>query len=276
MQKFNQHILFFLFILLSQHGIIAQPLGAVTTKWDYDNTQNESVFNATNHDYCPYFIILNNGFSAKLNPGDNTLFRVKREEASSYIISSYRYYSGDIYAKVNANHIYALPVATSKSVSIRQNRGILQFEIQHTSDTVYACRDGVVCREFDAQRQGKQITVYHNDGTFAQYRSQHIRLLVKPGETVKTGMPIAIVGVSEARIFEIHFFYLDKNKVKDTNIGYKHTSLNPFFHTKNHGKLRLEDNKYSTIINRRFVLFEVHQFTKLNFKFFSCLCQYVV
>ena len=41
-------------------------------------------------------------------------------------------------------------------------------------------------------------------------------------------------------------------------------------------KATLLKDKYSTIINRRFVLFEVHQFTKLNFKFFSCLCQYVV
>ena len=231
-----------LFLLLLQQGIVAQSEKPVTFTSTYNDSKKAYDYQATNHDYCPYYIIFfrsnGNRHATTVYPGESFFFSGKVDNLVSSTSSSLSKYRGDINAKVNVNHEYALPVATGDSVRVRLSRGSLLFSLRHASDTVYACRDGVVCDEFNVPQPGQALTVYHKDGSFAQYRLLE-RLLVKPGEKVKTGMPVAIV--SAKRNLEITFYFLDINKVENHDVSNKYTILNPFFHTQNHGKVRLED-----------------------------------
>ena len=240
----------FLLFLLPLNMLVAQQPKAVTTDWE--PSQSEGLYDcyAVNHDYCHYYIDVDLSsitthkymgvkYTATLQPGRNSLFLFKS--------GSWRYYHyrGNPTAKINAKHQYALPIHPGDSVTITYNKGKLLFNLRHTSDTVYASRDGIVCNEEFIEKaiKGHTLFVYHNDGTFAHYGVLQ-KKMVKPGESVKTGTPIAIVYTDEegARFFEFHIDFLDINKLEDRKSGGKHSILNPFFHTKNHGVVRLEEN----------------------------------
>ncbi|MCL2098032.1 MAG: M23 family metallopeptidase [Bacteroidales bacterium] len=247
------------FYLLMPLIAAAQGPRAVTLKVEYEKSKSglEYKYHAISHDYCPYYIVVDlsritnyeipgTKHVATLHPGQNYLFRLKnRVSISSTSGIRYSYYLGNINAKVDAEYRYALPIAPGDSVRIKHNRGKLIFNLKHTSDTVYACRDGIVCSdEFIAKNlKGTQITIYHKDGSFAQYSALQ-KILTQPGKPVKTGMPIAIVGTNEkgTGMLEIQFYFLDENKIKDTESKSKHSILRPFFHTQNYGYIRLDDN----------------------------------
>jgi hypothetical protein len=82
--------------------------------------------------------------------------------------------------------------------------------------------------------------MYHSDGNFGEYVFKG-KSLVYPGERIKMGSPIAVVESTDRNSFRFSVYFLDKNKLKDNNIGNKHTHFRPFFLTVNEGKVRLEN-----------------------------------
>jgi len=247
----GRKILLFLLCLLSLYALMAQEPRAVTISVEL-KPKNVREYYAVNHDYCPYYIVINysntlDKRTATLHPGKNYLFRLKHEDVISSTFNwNYRYYYGNINAEVNAEYRHALPVVPGDSVRIRHSRGGgLLFNLRHASDTVYACRDGIVCTDdfIEKRLRGKQIIIYHKDGTFAKY-SRLQKILINPGKKVTTGMPIAIADTDEkgGRLVELRIDFLDKNKVEDPESKNKHSALRPFFHTQNHGNVRPEEN----------------------------------
>ena len=248
-------ILFLLLFLLPLHGINAQEPKAVTISYEYNELKSGNDTYATNHDYCEYCIVVDfslTGYKVVpdkqtiiLYPGRNFLFLLKNEKFGSSNWY-YRYYKGYINANVNADYCYALPVVPGDSVRIEHGgRNGTRFNLRQVSDTVYACRGGIVCNDdFIAKNlKGKQLTIYHKDGTFAQYSALQ-EILVTSGSKVKTGMPVAIVNTDykDAHFVELKIYFLDKNKMNDNESGDKYTTLRPFFHTQNHEPERLEEN----------------------------------
>jgi len=252
---FNKKILVLLLCLLLANIIVAQTPRAVTLAREYNSSQKAYEYNAVNNDYCPYYIVIDlsrahssagKKHSSVLRPGKNFLFRFKVEDAIPVTSSTFRFYKGDINAKVQADYHYALPVAAGNPVQARvASGGRLIFSLRHTSDTVYASRDGLVCSDefINPSLKGKLLTIYHKDGTFADY-SELQEVLVKSGEKVKTGMPIAIVRTNDRgyRYVGLRIIFLDKNKMNDSESNNKYTVMRPFFHTKNHGVVRPEEN----------------------------------
>ena len=53
--------------------------------------------------------------------------------------------------------------------------------------------------------------------------------------------PIAVVEKTDKYLLLFSVYFLDKNKLKDNNIGNKHTHFRPFFQTVNEGKTRLQN-----------------------------------
>jgi hypothetical protein len=163
-------------------------------------------------------------------------------------------YRGDFRKKPDIDFIYSLPVAEKEAVTawIAENKDGYQLSFDLTSDTVYACRAGVMCDDklkdnttkghkyFNDNRSLSKITLYHSDGTFGEYVFKG-KSLIYPGEKIKIGDPIAIIKRQERLLFSVYF--LDKNKLNDRNIGNKHTHLRPFFQTVNEGKTRMENNR---------------------------------
>jgi hypothetical protein len=240
---------------------------AVQIKTNFDQNRGVLTFSAENEDYCDYYIFVDlsylqgfltigTGRTVTIRHGQQQLFTLKvNPDASSYSYGyKYAMFRGNVDAKKNIDFAYSLPCAREKTVktNIKENAEGYQLAFDLPSDTVYACRGGVVCNDnlkdytakghknFNDSRYLSQITVYHEDGTFGEYVFVG-KSLVIASETIKMGKPIAVLSNNQNN-FPINFsvYFLDKNKVKEKNIGNKHTHFRPFFQTVDGGKMRLE------------------------------------
>ena len=236
------------------------------TAWSGDSKTIQ--FSVNNKDYCDYYVAINvtdmTGFEpffspyiTTINKGISSLFSLKREgSASTNYSCTYRYYRGNVNRKVNPGYIYLLPVKSGDSISVRPKENsayTLLFDLSNASDTVYACRGGIVCDDnlYDVidmynSRKYQQLTVYHDDGSFGQYAHWDTPL-VFPGQVIEAGAPIAVVSKKGKNIFSERFsfgvYFLDKNQLKDLQKGNKYTNLVPVFHTADAGDVKLETNK---------------------------------
>ncbi len=235
-------------------------------------------YSAINNDYCDYYVGVNldklvgyqpmpSPHTATIGKGSTYLFTLKKELntlASTNI--TYFYYRGNVDKKPNVNFQYALPIKLRDSTRIKplnNNNYTLRFNLQETSDTIYACRGGIVCDDdiYDISSKGykkkkNQITISHNDGTFAEY-ALFTTPLVFAGENVKMGAPIAIApqGAKLEKEIQVGIYFLDKNKVKVITTGSKHTHFIPIFHTANAGDTKLkEKNTYIAEITKEVLM----------------------
>ena len=242
------------------------PNNAVQLSHDFDQAQGRLVFYSDNRDFCDYYVSIifqnSEGFEGMsfespvtVGPGRRQIKTYKVKAGATRYSYNYRYmmYRGDFRKKTNIDFIYSLPVADQGMVMTRaiENQEGYQLGFEMLSDTVYACRSGVMCddnlkdhttkghKQFDNDRHFSQITVYHSDGSFGEYVFKG-KSLVYPGEKIKMGSPIALIDRTEKLRFSVYF--LDKNKLKE-NIGNKHTHFRPFFQTADKGKTRLENDK---------------------------------
>lgn len=127
---------------------------------------------------------------------------------------NFQWYWGDITnSDYDKDHAYYLPFEKGKEYPMSQgyngklshhNTNALDFSMPEGSN-VTAARDGIViqviqnnwqsCAEERCKEYNNKISIYHSDGTFAQYA--HIKqngALVKEGEVVKAGQLIAKSG----------------------------------------------------------------------------------
>jgi len=242
---------------------IQDPSLALQLSADFNG--DRVAFFADNRDYCDYhlrifftyaegFEGMSSGISLNTSPGRRQILSYKvRQGATRYSYNySYAMYRGNSYKKPNAEFTYALPVTPGGEVTVMipENQEGYQLAFDMPSDTVYACRDGVMCddelkdntakgyKHFRDNMNFSQITLYHVDGSFGEYIFRGAPL-VSPGEEVKMGMPIAIIDAQYRSSLRFSVYFLDQNKLKDIKIGNKHSHLRPFFQTENDGILRL-------------------------------------
>jgi len=175
--------------------------------------------------------------------------------------SGYRFamYRGNADQKPNIDFAYCLPIAKGDSTVMFINplSDGYQMSFIILSDTIYASRGGIVCddeltdftakghQNFSGSRVVKKITIYHDDATFGEYVFIG-QPLTSRGKRVSMGEPIAVLSKSDEDIrsnFNFAVYFLDRNKVRNTSIGNKHTHFRPFFQTANEGKVRLEEEK---------------------------------
>jgi len=262
-------------LLLSVYHINAQsmqdPDNAVQLSDEFDQSQGRVTFYAEDKDFCDYYLYISfvysegfsgmpQGTSLTVNNGKRQILSYRVQEGANRYGYNYKYtmYRGNLDKMPNVDFAYCLPVADEKNADAKttENRDGYQLEFTISTNTICACRDGVVCddrlkdftakgyKTFNSSRNFSQITVYHADGSFGEYVFQG-KPLVYPGQTVKMGAPIAVAGKSAADDYRLRFstYFLDKNKVKDNSNGIKHTHFRPFFQTYNYGKSRLESDK---------------------------------
>ena len=239
------------------------------------------VYKSKNHDFCDYSIRVDFGstvgyngppspYVAVISSGEMPLFTLRWDGTTS-VKPAFTYYivRGNLHKKPNVEFLYALPVKQGDSVRVAtkdERNYTLRFDLQHASDTVYACRGGIVCdnRLVDTSTKGKydrpdKITIYHhNDGTMADYTIDKdclVKKIVSPGDNVKVGDPIAVVkAVSASRSgsdksmknkeVSVGIYFLDKNKLYNTETGSKHTNFVPVFHTTKGGLKLLPKTTY--------------------------------
>jgi hypothetical protein len=243
------------------------PDNAVQLSHDFDQMQRRLSFQSDNRDFCDYHLYISfihaegfdgmsSGTSLTVGPGKRQVLTYRVREGASRYSYNYHYamYRGDSRTKPNVDYIYALPVTAGNTVmaSVVENPEGYQLAFDLSSDTVYACRGGVVCDDdlkdntvkghkyFNDNRRRTQITVYHADGSFGEYVFRG-KPLVYPGQNVKMGAPIALVERTGNHSLRFSAYFLDKNKLKSNAQGNKHTHFRPFFQTVNEGKVRLEN-----------------------------------
>jgi hypothetical protein len=241
--------------LLAQQSIS----NAVQITTEVDQVAEKVIFNANNQDFCDYVVYLDLGGGHRLitaRPGISELYRNKITPGLSYSGFQYAMYRGNITQNPDIDFAYCLPVA--KGDNLIMNANVLsegyQMNFSSHSDTMYACRGGIVCNDdltdftakgyqhFSNNRILKKFTIYHNDGTFGEYVFVG-QPLVSQGQRITMGQPVVLLGTNKINNISFAVYFLDKNKINNKSIGNKHTHFRPFFQTNNEGKVRLEEDK---------------------------------
>ena len=251
-----------LFLILGTTTIVAQGYTAIGLESEWTDKGLE--WTAVNNDFSPYYLDINlekiNGFqylgssyTTMMDIGTRTLFTLRPEgSARTYSTGiSYRFYRGDIRKKPNTDFQYAMPIRQGDVTRVRtlaSNHYTMQFDMTQTIDTVYACRGGIICNDnvYDTSAKGYNkdnmlITIYHNDGTMAEY-TMFDESLVYPGDIVKMGDPIAVCqSIAGKREINIAIYFLDKNKIELKTDGRKHSHFTPFFNVGGESAIKLEE-----------------------------------
>lgn len=207
------------------NAFLHKGMGCIENKME--NKPYESIVERQyiNNDYCDYYIVRKGAGNYTIQPGVNvveTLNTKSDNQKAQYQAgvsamngTSYTAYPGRFVTKRDTNIVYAIPCAANKSITCSTNRKSVihsyNFDLQD-GDTVFAVRGGVVCLT-PTGYENNSTTIYHNDGTFAFYT--HARMLVRPGDGVAVGQPIAIA--CDRKPMHLYLWYLDKQKLKDSD-----------------------------------------------------------
>ena len=144
-------------IILYAFPIRAQDIRAIEIKgeWREDKFSHDAI----NQDYCPYYLpvdlsrmggfmnLTGSTYSTTVS-GRSTMTMYSLRPFGTGSVSTgvtYRYYRGNIDAKLNIDFQYALPIkqGTTTSVSLQDNSDYsIIFDLSSSVDTVYACRGG--------------------------------------------------------------------------------------------------------------------------------------
>lgn len=195
----------------------------------YEPIENGYQVYADNMEYCPVSIKLSFTMQNMRIEGGNDKIYVVPERSSKQLLTTIRqsqkgkaykfsyksrYNYGDNYINnYNSEFVYNLPFSKSESFKIHQgyngsfshqNKKALDFTMP-ISTKIKAVREGTVvrvvdtnnktCGTEDCKKYNNFITIYHSDGTFAEY--VHIKekgSLVKVGDKVEQDQDIALSG----------------------------------------------------------------------------------
>jgi hypothetical protein len=258
-----------LFSVCRANAQMQDPSYALQLWHDFDQSQGRLTFHVNNQDFCDYYLYISfihavgfegmsSGAPVTVSHGRHQILNYRVREGATSLSYDYRYamYRGNSNKKLKADFTYALPAVAKEAVTatVVENQAGYQLSFGLPSDTVYACRGGVMCddnlkdntakgyRHFSDNRNLSQITVYHADGSFGEYVFRG-KSLIYPGASVKMGNPIALVEGDGWYAVRFSAYFLDKNKLRDDKVGNKHTHFRPFFQTVDEGKVRLETGK---------------------------------
>jgi hypothetical protein len=263
--KKNAYLL--IVILSFAYQANAQPTmnDAVQVWPDFDRDGRRLTFHSNNIDFCDYYVHISfidfDGIEGMTSRGVSAIVGRGRRQIRTYRtrtgVSNPRYrffyniYRGNSAKKPDTDFIYALPVAVGDTTTamIVGNRDQVAFYLP--SDTLYACRSGVMCDDnLKAYNRSynpvdlSQITLYHDDGSFSGYVFKG-KALIAAGQKIKMGSPIAVVERDSAKYSVcLSTYFLDRNKLASNNPNpNKHTRFLPFFQTFNKGKTHLENEE---------------------------------
>ncbi len=147
------------------------------------------------------------------------IFAATKKEFSKQLISQLkfkRYYGNPFIKEYDTLYAYRPPFKRGKRYKVLQgyhgkythknidSKYALDFQMP-IGDTICAARNGIVVNFVDTHKKGgkskkfkpyaNSILIYHPDGTFAQYvHLKHKGVLVKEGDSIKQGQPIALSG----------------------------------------------------------------------------------
>lgn len=99
----------------------------------------------------------------------------------------------------DTSYIYILPLKPGKKINVFKNFLAEYWFYNRTRDTVFAVRSGTIGyaidnnKENNIGRDNNTIFIEHSDGTIMSYRMLG-NLLVKQGQRIKAGEPIALIG----------------------------------------------------------------------------------
>jgi hypothetical protein len=234
-------------------------------------------FSCVNYAYCNY--ILDLGFTAfdnlkcdqplpfhgEVKPGFNKLFTISAIDAQAAVRFKYSngFQKGCMHPVVNQNIIYLFPITPGKNAQVYEMSPsyksadsaawyVLRLKMK-PGDTIYAARKGVVNMVEDqngANDAGQPsigtenfIEITQVDCSFARYGIlKKNSSLVKPGQQVKAGQPIGLVGGDAyGRGSELRFsvYYYQEENASVSKSGISHYII-PQIWTKNNASGRLK------------------------------------
>ena len=262
-----------LLLLVIHFSLSAQRM--IEVKYQQDQ-KGAYVFSCVNYAFCNY--ILDIGFTsftnvkcdqplpfhAEVKPGYNKLFSISVIDPQAAVQFNYKsgFQKGCIHPNVNQNIIYLLPITPGTQAQVYEMSPVkssdsgswyvLRLKMK-PGDTIYAARKGIVNDIQDqngANDAGQAsigtenfIEIAQPDCSFARYGIlRKNSALVKPGQLVKAGQPIGLVGGdaygrgSDLR-FSVYYYQEENGMLNQTSISHY---IVPQIWTKNNGKGRLK------------------------------------
>jgi hypothetical protein len=235
------------------------------------------VFSCMNNTSCNYILEL--GFTSfdnlksdlplpfheEVKPGYNRLFTITPIDAQAAVLFKYNseYQKGCMHPAVNKDFTYLYPISPGKDAQVYEMSPlkasdstswyVLRLKMK-PGDTIYAARRGVVNETEDQSgindagqtSLGTEnfIEIVHADCSFARYGIlKKNSALVKPGQLVKAGQPIGLVGGDAyGRGSDIRFsvyYYQEENDGRLNQTTVPHYIVTQIW-TKNNGKGKLK------------------------------------
>jgi hypothetical protein len=203
-------------------------------------------------------------FHAEVKPGYNKLFSISAIDPQAAVQFNYKsgYQKGCIHPTVNQNIIYLLPITPGTQAQVYEmspakssDSGswyVLRLKMK-PGDTIYAARKGIVndIQDQNGANDAGQVSIgtenfieiVQPDCSFARYGIlRKNSALVKPGQLIKAGQPIGLVGGdvygrgSDLR-FSVYYYQEENGILNQTAISHY---IVPQIWTKNNGKGRLK------------------------------------
>ena len=265
---------FFLFAVMLFSSVSLEAQRVIEVKYE-QNSKGGYVFSCYNNAFCNYIVEL--GFTtftnltcdqtlpfhAEVKPGYNKLFTISAVDPQSPVQFKYGtiYQKGCMHPAVNYNFTYLLPVSPGRHAQVYEMSPlkssdsaswyVLRLKMK-PGDTIYAARKGIVNELMDqngANDAGQTsigtenfIEIAQGDCSFARYGIlKKNSAMVKPGQAVKAGQAIGLVGGdpfgrgSDLR-FSVYYF-------QEENTGMNQSSVPHYIiiqiWTKNNGKGKL-------------------------------------
>jgi hypothetical protein len=267
-------------VLLLFSGLIIYSLQIysqriIEVKYEQD-ASGAYVFSCQNYAYCNYildlgFTIFKNvksdqplPFHAEVKPGYNKLFTITAidPQVPVQIKFSTAHQKGCMHPMVRPDFTYLYPITPGKSAQVYElspgrspdssSWYVLRLRMK-AGDTIYAARKGIVneVQDQDGANDAGQasigtenyIEITQADCSFARYGIlKKNSSLVKPGQSVKAGQPIGLVGGDAyGRGSDIRFsvyYYQEENETPSTGNGRHYIVMQIW--TKNNGKGKLK------------------------------------
>ncbi len=266
--------LLFCILTLNSFSLISQRIIEVQYQQD---SKNGYVFSCVNYAYCNY--ILEIGFTdfdnlksdrplpfhAEVKPGYNKLFTISPIDPLAAVKFKYKsgIQKGCIRPSVNPNFIYLFPITPGKNAQVYEMSPpeksadsaawyVLRLKMK-PGDTIYASRKGLVniVEDLNGANDSGQtsigmenfIEIVQPDCSFARYGIlKKNSSFVKPGQMVKAGQPIGLVGGdSFGRGSELRFsvYYYQEENGSPAQSLISHYVITQIW-TKNNGSGRLK------------------------------------
>lgn len=262
-----------LFTLLFHFSLSAQR--AIEVKYQQDQ-KGAYVFSCVNNAFCNYILDIRFTsftnvksdqplpFHAEVKPGYNKLFSIMAINPQAGVEFKYQsgFQKGCMHPDVNQNIIYLLPIKPGIQAQVYEMSPVkssdsgswyvLRMKMK-PGDTIYAARKGLVndVQDQNGANDAGQVSIgtenfieiAQPDCSFAKYGIlRKNSALVKPGQMVKTGQPIGLVGGdtygrgSDLR-FSVYYYQEENGILNQTAISHY---IVPQIWTKNNGKGRLK------------------------------------